>query len=289
MIMTDTLYVIGAGAAGSSLAHSLQQKGHNLIGVMDRDAGRADTAGERLGVPATTRFHDAIKEADIVIVSVSDQAIETVAETVASHDMAARHQVWLHLSGALTPLVLKPLGPLTRGIGAFHPAHVFPPGRITPISPGTRFGVAGNKAAVHTTQKLAAILGCDVVVVHDTIRPRYHAATVLASNAVVALIAEAVGILENAGISSEDAEALLLSLSNSAVENSRRIGLKGGLTGPIQRGDINMVKRHLDALRDTPHATALYQSLGKSIVRLAKAGDGSQADTLDTILAMLSR
>jgi predicted short-subunit dehydrogenase-like oxidoreductase (DUF2520 family) len=285
--MIDTLYIIGAGAAGSSLAAALQRSRQRIVGVMDRDEKRAKTLAAHLETPWATGFNAGIKQAGIVIVSVSDLMIRIAAKEAVRCGIPAAHQVWLHLSGALSPEALSPVADRVAGVGAFHPAHVFPPGEITPIAPGTRFGVDGDEPALAVAARLAEHLGGQIVGIAEESRPLYHAATVMASNGVVALLAEARNALVQIGVEKRSAEALLIALAKSAVRAGDDLGLDQALTGPIQRGDTAMVDRHLNALEQCPQTGDLYRTLGKAIVRLVKEGGSLDSGTIEKMLALL--
>jgi predicted short-subunit dehydrogenase-like oxidoreductase (DUF2520 family) len=122
------------------------------------------------------------------------------------------------------------------------------------------------------------------VTVAPELKPLYHAGAVFASNYVVSLMAVAVRMLEEAGIGPEAATGALLSLARATLDNIEAAGPAGALTGPIARGDVATLRRHLSALT---HADAeLYRAMGRETLRLARqAGlDESQAVRLQEIL-----
>jgi predicted short-subunit dehydrogenase-like oxidoreductase (DUF2520 family) len=110
-------------------------------------------------------------------------------------------------------------------------------------------------------------------------RAVYHAAAVFASNYVDALFGEAVALLESAGWSQKDAVRGLLHLAVGALDNIKRNGPVRALTGPIRRGDVETVRRHLKALsaldasaarRYGPPVEAVYRMLGSIALEIAK-------------------
>jgi len=114
--------------------------------------------------------------------------------------------------------------------------------------------------------------------VDDSQRAISHAAAVLASNYVVALIAEAARLLEQSGWTEKEAVEGLVALAEGAVTNIKKRGPIAALTGPIRRGDAQTVTRHLAALADLDaHAgpgrarkTGLYRMLGEVALEIAK-------------------
>jgi predicted short-subunit dehydrogenase-like oxidoreductase (DUF2520 family) len=97
-------------------------------------------------------------------------------------------------------------------------------------------------------ERVARDLGARPRTVADRDRVLYHAAAVFASNFGVTLLAVATRLLEEIGWSERDAVEGLLPLMTGALEQAREGGPSAALTGPIRRGDVTVVQRHLDAL-----------------------------------------
>jgi predicted short-subunit dehydrogenase-like oxidoreductase (DUF2520 family) len=288
--MEGAVFVIGAGAAGGSLAVSLARGGVSLAGVCDSRGERAGEIAAAAGrVPAFTEPPAGAGGASIVIVAVPDDAVTGLARDVASRGVPRTDQVWLHLSGALPVAALDPLAGLVRDLGSFHPAHVFAPGRVTPLPPGVSYAVSGGDGAVAAGRDLAAALGGAPVVLSDADRTRYHAATVLASNYLVALLAEARELLVGEGLAADEADRLLASLATSAVDRVREIGIDASLSGPIRRGDRGTVEAHLAALESAPRALEIYEVLGRAAGRLAARIGETDPALLAAIEALFER
>ena len=79
-------------------------------------------------------------------------------------------------------------------------------------------------------------------------KPLYHAASCVMSNYLVGLIEAGLELYQLAGISRTDALAAAGKLLQGTLENISRYGIPGALTGPIQRGDVATVRRHIEAL-----------------------------------------
>ena len=69
---------------------------------------------------------------------------------------------------------------------------------------------------------------------------------------------------------------------------TRQEAIDWGLTGPIARGDIGTISKHLEALKTTaPHLLSTYRELGRQTIPIAQAKgkiNQSQARELQTIL-----
>jgi len=219
----------------------------------------------------------------LVVLAVPDDAVPAMVAQLAQRSRAIPPSVsFAHLSGALG---LEPLRPLAAGhaVGSFHPLQSFP-GRRPPVAfRGITVAIdASTSALLRRLGRLARDLGARPIRVRDGERVLYHAAAVFASNYVDVVIHEAVGLLTAAGWSENDATRGLLPLVEGSIDNLRRRGAVAALTGPIRRGDVATVRRHLAALhelevsagaRSGPSVEALYRMLGAFALDVAeKAG-----------------
>jgi hypothetical protein len=101
-------------------------------------------------------------------------------------------------------------------------------------------------------------------------RPLYHAAAVMASNLVMALADLAAETWARAGAPPAEALPALVPLLRGAVENLAERGLPGALTGPAARGDAEVVRRQVRALRG--EARDAYRVLTRRLVEIAARG-----------------
>ncbi len=270
--MSARVFIIGCGAVGASLASAISQTDLRVSGVFDLREDRCVELASQIGSSAHFgALPGMVAHARIVIVAVPDGSIGDVAARAAADGICSRDQVWLHCSGLNGADVLAPLDGLVAGTGTLHPALVFSPGTVREIPPGTHFAVDGNDRAVAVAQELAGRLRGSSVIVPAGARPGYHAATVIASNYVVTLLAEAKKSLEAQGMDADVAQSLLTSLTSSAVEAASTMGIEASLSGPIRRGDTNAIGRHIDALSSLPKTEDLYRFLGARTIDLVRS------------------
>jgi predicted short-subunit dehydrogenase-like oxidoreductase (DUF2520 family) len=192
----------------------------------------------------------------IVFLAVPDDHVAETAARIAQMKPDLRLS-FVHLSGALGLDALRSL----RGhaVGSFHPLQSFPFPREPAAFHGITVAVDATSAAlIRRLRTLARELGAKPHYVSDQDRTAYHAAAVYASNFVDVVIAEAVGLLEKIGWTEEASLEALLPLVEGALANIRSKGPVRALTGPIRRGDADIISRHL-AVVDDPD---LYRMLG---------------------------
>jgi predicted short-subunit dehydrogenase-like oxidoreductase (DUF2520 family) len=213
-------------------------------------------------IPARSGFR--LPRSGILFLAVPDAAVREMASRIAemgpSPDLAV-----VHVSGALGLDALDALPKNPRG--SFHPLQSFPAPRGWDAFKGITIAVdASTPELLRSLKKLARQLAASPRRVRDSERALYHAAAVFASNYVIASVAEGVRQLERAGWQRNEAEHALLPLLEGAVANLKWQGLVKALTGPIRRGDVETVERHLEAVENPD----LYRMLGLAALGIAK-------------------
>jgi predicted short-subunit dehydrogenase-like oxidoreductase (DUF2520 family) len=256
-----TFALVGPGRAGTSVALALAGRGWAAVAVAGRslDAASTRAVAERLGAPAA-EVADAGREADLVIVATPDADI-TEAAAILAPELRAGALV-VHLSGASTlheldgVLLARP----DVEVGSLHPLQSLP----SAVVGAER--LAGSWCAVDGSprvEKLAVTLGMRPFRVEAADRVRYHAAACVASNHVVALLGQVERLAAHVGVPFE----AFLPLVRGTVDNVDELGANAALTGPVARGDIETVARHLDALPDKERDA--YRALVVEAERLA--------------------
>lgn len=258
---------MGRGNLGRTLTRALKAAGR-----------RAQLRPARNGIPGLVRSLRSFPGA-IVFLAVPDDALPGVAARLAKAGSRIPETVeFVHLSGALQLNALEPLG-ARHSIGSFHPLQSFP----EPRSPAALSGIVVAVDATTTSLRrrlasLARALGARPKHVGDSERLLYHAAAVFASNYVDALLGKAVQLLEATGWSEKEATFGLLALTEGALAGVRKRGAIAALTGPVRRGDVKTVERHLAALtelagsarwRRKPPLADIYRMLGLIALEIA--------------------
>lgn len=200
----------------------------------------------------------------MLFLAVPDGAVGDMASRIAAMKPPADLAV-VHVSGAQG---LDVLGALKANpVGSFHPLQSFPFPRDPSAFRGITIAVdASTPALLRTLQGLARQLGARPRKVAAGERVRYHAAAVFASNFVDVVVAQAVRELEAIGWTRAEATAALMPLVDGAVANIRRKGVVKALTGPIRRGDGEVVGRHMDEV-ERPD---LYRILALNALEIAQ-------------------
>jgi predicted short-subunit dehydrogenase-like oxidoreductase (DUF2520 family) len=267
--------IVGAGRLGTSLGAALVRRGWRLALVVDKDA-RAAREGRRLigAGRAAASLGASSRPGDVVIIAVPDDAVRRAAAALARSGVDWSGRTVFHTSGLLPARVLAPLRARGARAASLHPVQAFPR-KDTPAAAfkGITWGIEGDAEAVETAGTIVRALGGHVLLLAEKNKPLYHAACVLASNALVALEWTTADLMRAAGIEEAAAADMLMPLVQGTLQNVKNLGLEKALTGPILRGDAATVREHLAALGQIPGASEVYRVLGKRILGGAgKAG-----------------
>lgn len=257
--------VIGLGRLGSALAAALATSGTPVLVASRRPI--ADALRDVAGIEVVTA-EALLTRCETVFLAVPDRAVPEAAAALPWRP----GQEAVHHGGALG---LDALAAATaRGAvpGCLHPLQTFPAGGRPPealaLFDGIVCGVEAPEPLGSRLEALAARLGARTVRLEGVDRALYHAAAVLASNDVVALMAAAARTWALAGLPAEAAREALAPLLFASARNVGALPLERALTGPIARGDVATVERHLRALASAPDLAALYRALAGELLTL---------------------
>ena len=234
-----SLVVVGPGRAGRSIGAAAE-----AAGIEVHLLGRGD------GFPAL----DA--ESALVLLCVPDGAIAEACRHAAEH--VPPGTAIGHVSGATRLAALAPAAERGSPTFSLHPLQTIP-APDTSLA-GAPCAVSGSDEAVLARARaLAVALGMRPFDVPEEHRTAYHAAAAMASNFLVALEESAASLLGAAGVENPRevlAPIVLRTAANWADAGSR------ALTGPIARGDEQVVAAHLEALEARmPELAPLYEAL----------------------------
>ena len=276
---------IGAGRLASGLAMALSVRGIPVLAVASRSTGSARSLAARSPGCRVMEAQQAVDAANLVFVTVPDDAIAGIAAQL--HWRAGMAVV--HCSGATELDALAPVAAAGARVGGFHPLQTFtdPEAALASLS-GCTISVEAEPPLLDTLQQLAAAIGCRSIRLPAGCRARYHASGGYASQFVNVLLREATDIWKTFGISEADAVSALLPLLKGTIASIESAGVAQGMPGPVSRGDVGTVKRHVEGLAEIRNAAGdealdLYCELARRTIALAVERGSLGADTADEL------
>jgi predicted short-subunit dehydrogenase-like oxidoreductase (DUF2520 family) len=280
---------IGTGRVANTLARACHQAGYAVTVVASRTVASAQRLADAIPDCRAVAAPQAVVDAStLVFLTVPDDAI---APLVASLRWRADMAV-VHCSGVTELAALAPAAQAGAAIGGFHPLHAFADPLVALANlPGCAVAIEAQPPLFAQLNTLALALELRPLQLPAGSRAIYHLSGSFAASCIDGLLHEAIELwCERLGASREQALAALLPLARATLDSVARMGTVDALTGPVSRGDVGTVQRHIEALRrDHPHTAELYVQLAqRSLAMAIERGmlTPAQREELERLLAV---
>lgn len=262
-----TIGLVGSGNLAQALGPALRAAGYKILAVYFRNRvasrRRAAALAKKLGAkPISISNLEPVSA--ITWLCHTDDALPQTARVLAGKP-DWKGKIVFHSSGALSSDVLAPLRRAGAHVASVHPMMTFVPGsqaRFNKIA----FGVEGDEQAVAVARKIARQFGAEVVTIRKGSKVLYHALGAFSSPLLVATLATAERVALAAGLSRQQARKMIGPLVEQTIKNYLKKGPAAAFSGPIQRGDLDTIRRHLRALQKVS-VSDVYRALVKSALR----------------------
>lgn len=265
--------IIGAGRVGTAVAKYITLKAtqhstkHSIQGFYSLHYSNALQSADFCNTKAYKSLDELVRSSDTLFIAVQDSEISNVWECI-DKDLIKNKFIG-HFSGSLSSDVFS--GAKAYGVhcGSIHPMYAF----------SDRFNSHKGLDSVVLTAEgcdefLKAVVpvfeecGNTVCVIDKRYKALYHTAASMASNHLIGLLCTVVDMLMQCGFTRDNAYSLLKPLMADNLENAFENGAEYALTGPIERGDIATVEKHLSAVNN--EQAQLYKQLAKEVVKVAQ-------------------
>ena len=263
--------LIGAGTLGKSLALGLSEAGWRVAVLTSRTLASARTLARMIpGCDSSPLPQEVVDRCDLVFLTVPDDAISSVASSLSWPPGR-----WVaHCSGAGSLDLLKPAADMGAECGSLHPFQTFAGAdtsqNVLERFKDVTFAVEGQGRLLKTLETMAADLGGRTLRLSPADRGLYHASAVMSCGYLVALLKAAAGTWRLMGGTEEQALQAILPLAKATLHNVGSLGPQRAATGPVVRGDVDTLRRHLQAFKaQAPELLPLYVALTKASIPLA--------------------
>jgi len=257
--------IVGAGNLGATLAMCLHEAGYAVDQIVFRNSRasrrKARALAGKVGARAVAIARVKI-DADLAWLCVPDDAIAQAAHSLAERsDWKGR--VALHSSGALGSDELAVLRRRGAQVASVHPMMTFVAGSQRALA-GVPFAIEGDAAAVRASRAIVKKLGGKAYAIRKLDKVAYHAWGTFASPLLTALLATTEEVAAAAGVSQREAKRRMLPMLQQTLANYAALDAAGSFSGPIVRGDVETIRRHLGLLRKVPAAREVYVALARA-------------------------
>ncbi len=264
----ESIAIIGAGKLGSSLFRALKMSGYKRLVL----------CGRELFAVIKTRYisqkeyinklnAQIVSETDVVFIAVQDDRIAGVSEDLQKFELT--NKFILHTSGARDSKLLDNLKIKGAVIGSFHPMQTFERNFLPPsIWKNVVCSYEGDERGKKIIKDICSKLHAKTLFINKEQKSAMHLAGVVSSNYIVSLLIWAERILDNAGIKEIDKTDILYPLIDRTVQNYKNRPLQDILSGPLKRGDLETIQKHLDYLNHSADKLdiELYKKLAELIL-----------------------
>ena len=260
---------IGAGKVGCSLGKFLAIHGAKVTGYYDRDTEAASEAANFTETACYRTTRELVESCDMLFITVPDGLIAKIFEEIKAFDIKGKFIC--HCSGSLSSQEVF-AGAQEAGAYAYsvHPLFAVSDRFETYRELGDAFfSLEGDPARIEDMAAFLTKAGIRFQVIDPASKTKYHLAAVYASNLICALLGQADLLLRECGFAEEDALRAIAPLVMGNVQHTLEVGPAAALTGPVERGDVTTLRKHLSVC-DSEEDKALYRLLSGKLLELAK-------------------
>ena len=258
---------IGAGRVGFTLGRYFVENGLNVSGYYSRTYEHAVSASQFTDSKSYKTIDELIDASSIIFITVNDSQIQTVWELCKKSDLT--NKILCHCSGAMTASVFsgieqtKAYGYSVHLLFSFNDKY----NSYKEISKAF-FTVEGDENHIDYVTDIIKKTGNEYVVIDGTNKDKYHGAAVFVSNLVIGLFHSGKKLLMDCGFCDEQAQKALIPLFINNAANLSCVGESSALTGPVDRNDLDTVKKNINCLDDD--YKDIYVKLSRQLVEIAK-------------------
>lgn len=274
---------IGPGKVGVSLARYFNFKNIDVSGFYGHNTESLKEAASLTNLKIFLDLEEFIKENNIIIITTPDDAISEINNQISKYNLIGK--TVCHTSGSIPSDILSSAENSGASIYSIHPMFAFS-NKFTDLEQlnNIYFSVEGKNIDKDSDViKLMDALGNKYFTRNSDSSAKYHLASVIVSNLALSLFNIGTGYLTDLGLSENEAFEALLPLINGNINNIKNKGYIESLTGPISRGDVSPIKKHLSVLKDED--IEIYKILSRNLLKLkAEKIFGENKDSLKKLI-----
>jgi predicted short-subunit dehydrogenase-like oxidoreductase (DUF2520 family) len=280
MVRKASIAIVGPGRLGSALAVGLEKAGYRVSEIVSGDSAASRRKARALAgqVHATWRAEGARLDADVIWFCVPDREIARTAGQLAG-TVDWKGKIGLHSSGALGSDELRGLRRRGATVASVHPLMTFV-SRSVPSLKGVPFALEGDAVALRVAGRIVRDLGGDAFFIFRNKKLAYHAWGAFLAPLLVSLLVTGEQVARAAGLSNAAARRKMLPIVRQTLANYAKLGPAGAFSGPIVRGDAEVVRWHLKELRKISEAGEVYVALARAALRYLPAGNRKELEKL---------
>ncbi|MCI9354206.1 MAG: DUF2520 domain-containing protein [Firmicutes bacterium] len=258
--------LIGAGKVGCTLGKFFVQRNYSVAGYYSRSNQSAAEAARFTQTKVFDTIEEIVNVCDVLFLTVPDGSLTQVFQQIANMPIYGKYIC--HCSGTLSASEAFTGIEKTGAFGySVHPLfaisdkfHAYE--ELTDIF----FVLEGHPTHLEEIKNL--FYGCRIKTISSNCKTAYHASAVMSSNLVIALMNTAFDLMQQCGFTEQEARSALSPLAQGNMKHILQKGAEQSLTGPIERGDISTIAKHLNCL--SQKQKEIYIPLSRALIEIAE-------------------
>lgn len=259
--------IIGAGRVGFSIGRFLCDNNIHIVGYYDVNNQNAAQAASFTDTDCFSNIEQLVSLSDTLFITTPDDAISSAWDCIKK--MPVNNKTICHFSGSLSSDVFSGAAELGARTCSVHPLLAFNDRYSSYESlRNSFFTIEGDEEAAAAVEAMLSSTGCTVCHIEKSNKALYHTAASILSNHMIALLDLGYSLLQQCGFSRNDAVKATSRLVQENIKNVLNSDCVNALTGPIERGDTQTVKKHLQNLAGNDRL--IYTVLAERLVMLSE-------------------
>lgn len=258
---------IGAGRVGVSLGKYFSINGLKLKGYYSKSVKSAKEAADFTKSNFYTELKTLIKDCNIIFITTPDDIVERIWNEIKKYNL--KNKIICHSSGSLSSSIFSNINTLGAFGYSIHPMCAFSDKFNTyKILNKIYFSIEGDIKYLSILESIFTSMGNKVITIDKAKKPIYHLANVTVSNLVLSLLNIGCSYLKECDIDYETAKNALMPLIENNINNIKNSGFIDSITGPVERGDLETIRKHLNVIPFED--IELYKRLSLNLVDLSE-------------------
>ncbi|MGB3478198.1 MAG: DUF2520 domain-containing protein [bacterium] len=260
--------LIGCGKVGTTLFYMLKNN-NKIIGAYDIKKSNQYRAAKHLGIRKNPGLAELCTKSQALFFATPDDQILR-AYKIAKPFIKGKKYIF-HFSGLLPAAIF----PRTHNIycASVHPFATFPEIVLPPARNKYYLFVEGDEQALSTAKRIFAKKNFTIKKIRGYRKTKHHLLGVFSSNLLVGLISAICGLAKDIGWTRKDVNDVVIPIIQETISNIREKGLNKALSGPLERGDIKVIKKHLTTLKENKDLLNLYRILSLAVLKNVVKGE----------------
>ncbi len=245
------IVIVGAGRIAFSLLNSLMKARFSVQSVFSKNIVSAEKLAKKYSINHYSNNLSKVKnDSNLFLLTVPDNQIVSVANDFGKLNINFQNSLFVHFSGSLSSSALGSLKSRGADTASFHIMQSFPTKDFVPLENITAAIETDSDKVEKFLFNIAKKLEMIPFKLYKDDKVNYHLAGVYSSNFFVGNLLGAEKVLQNNKTEFPDFEKLILPIASTTLNNIKSKGLKKSLSGPIQRGELEVIKNHIEKIKN---------------------------------------